>query len=467
MQTGVKIKKDIIVVSAVVATLFREIFTACAEQFFQINVKDSFWEYLLFFIISYILVFIISYFLSELITKNRFLRRNLFNERIVEGKWFVEVSCEQNSTHNYGIAETCYNDDGELSYRISIYSQNFSKAYDIKTDCTSITYVGAQNVEMKCAWSDDDGKENGRGEISFTTNGTGCKRHNGKLSTTDSKLYSLDADLISNKRVLKELLGDNKTFKNALEQLIQDKCGVAAVSNRANMKATLEEPEFYERFCQFEDCERNIEKHLKKDHIFKDKSVLIVGARTGRFIDYIINDVVRMVCTENSERNVRFMRKKYINEDKITFCQCDISSIPVFINEKFDYIIAGYSLGASFNTVELSDAEKRSLYAYIMDIFKTRLNKRGTLIIVETLGIGAQGRYLDFDEGLVGLDGLIGEEGNFIRRPLDTSFKFNDHDTAYEVIGGFWGQQAVERIENTDNIWRLRENSVVYERTFN
>ncbi len=109
-----------------------------------------------------------------------------------------------------------------------------------------------------------------------------------------------------------------------------------------------------------EDYKGNSKSFILDNFTWKDKTVFEAGIGSGRFTDYYINNVKKVVATDTSENMINYCKNKFKPYNKKTnFINCSHSNIQNLKIGKFDTFISAYSLGC-----EIIDESKSVLETY-------------------------------------------------------------------------------------------------------
>ncbi len=377
--------------------------------------------------------------------------------------------------YSYGIVNTFYDDNGEVIYNGIDYdlSGSYNNVGTFSSSCTALRYYSVADEDkaiLNYAYTFENKGVNqqGYGEINFTIGKLRSNYHEGRFFNSDGNIYYFRALLITDKKLLEKLSnGSNRSFRSAMEELI-NMYNMDCNSNQVDIIKNVYElnPHTFNNFCSKEDYAGNLIKEISAFD-FNDKTVLDMGAGTGRFTKMVANAAKHVTCSDCSPKMIEYLKeslqdKGYYN--KLSFIQCDHLALPALSKEKYDYIIAGYSIGAYFTDKLLTPEQKINLFKEIIRALKSMLNSNGKIIIIESLGIAENGRtsqLFEFDHGLKLYYDLLKKYG-FNIKEINTAFRFNTEDEAKKVIWSFWGAEGISKIENHYGKWYVNEMSGIW-----
>ena len=477
MVSGKKIRNRSLAITAVLSAILQNVLLDIVEDIFSQHASII----AIIGIFIYCFVFILLILLLRCLAKIRWIRVHIFKEKIVEGKWFecIYEDPKYIKPYSYGIVMTFYDDDGELIYKGDDYdlSREFNHTGNFWSTCTSLKYYTDRHeneakLDYAYNFEYEGMKHQGYGDIRFTIGKARSNYHEGRFFNSDGKVYYFKALLITNKQIIKQLdSGNKRDFIIAMEKLVDIYNKDCSGSQTEKIKLMYEnDPQAFQEFCTKEDAAGNIADVISK-FTFKDKDVLDMGAGTGRFSKLVVKDVNSLVCSDLSSKMISYLKESKMAQrygHKISFIHCDHMALPTLVSTQFDYIIAGYSIGAYFTDDLINHDQKKKLFHTILSMVESLLRENGTLIIVESLGIGQINNttLFEFDQNLRLYFQLL-EESGFEKTEVDTSFIFDTEEEANDTIYEFWGTEGVKKIQRENNKWILKEVSGVWVKTFN
>ncbi len=132
--------------------------------------------------------------------------------------------------------------------------------------------------------------------------------------------------------------------------------------------------EEYERFSKCEDSQKRITEFLKTNYNFSNKTILEIGAGSGKFTSFLSEYCSKLFVVEKSKNLMEINQRKNKNLKNIQYFLANAKDID-FPKSSVDIIFAGWSL-----------TSMRDLFDELFPIFKKILKKDGILIIVENAG---------------------------------------------------------------------------------
>lgn len=205
----------------------------------------------------------------------------------------------------------------------------------------------------------------------------------------------------------------------------------------------------YDELVSHEDYLGNLPKTLHSVFDFNQKTVIELGAGTGRLTQLYIQKVKNAFCFDNSQHmldKAKINLKQY--QDKISFSVCDNSDIDK-IDEKADIVTEGWSFGHTVtdnidNIISITDNLVRNC--------KSLLKRNGKIIIIETLGTNTETPFPP-DKTLETFYSYLEENHRFKRIIIETDYRFKSVNEAERVTGFFFGEKTAKSI--------LEKNSAV------
>ena len=203
--------------------------------------------------------------------------------------------------------------------------------------------------------------------------------------------------------------------------------------------------EAYDRLVGAEDCDGNLPPTLQTIHPLHDAEVCEVGVGTGRLSRLLARGgVKRLVGVEPSEAMLK------IAEDHLTALELEIdwhvvrgsgSALP-FDDSSVDLCIAGWVFG------HLTYWHPRQWLTQVEAVLRElsrACRPRGSLILIETLGVGVT-EPAPPDDCLAGYYSYLEQERGFTRETISTDYLFDSPEQAAEACGFFFGAELTARI---------------------
>jgi ubiquinone/menaquinone biosynthesis C-methylase UbiE len=203
------------------------------------------------------------------------------------------------------------------------------------------------------------------------------------------------------------------------------------------------EAEGYERLIRHEDHQGNLLRALQEIVSVKGRTVIDLGAGTGRFTRALAASASHVLAVDISPHMLRLARTELLKGEQTGWgiIVGDNRHLPVRSGAA-DIVIAGWSFGHA--TVWHAGQWRDEIITCIAEMMRV-LRKGGTAIICETLGTGS----LEPHPPTSTLDDYyryIETEQWFERIQISTDYKFDTVDEAVETIRFFFGEDLAGRV---------------------
>lgn len=130
----------------------------------------------------------------------------------------------------------------------------------------------------------------------------------------------------------------------------------------------------YEKFSKCEDYDNKIKDYIKKNYQLKDKTILEIGAGSGKFTNLLSENCNKLYVSEKSESLMNINKKKNIKQSNITFLLGDSKDL-ILPENSIDIVFAGWSL-----------ASMRDVYEKLKVTLLKVLKNNGKIIAIENAG---------------------------------------------------------------------------------
>ncbi len=198
----------------------------------------------------------------------------------------------------------------------------------------------------------------------------------------------------------------------------------------------------YDELVNNEDFRSNLSNFLLSNIDFSGKTVIELGAGTGR-LTYIYADSAKTI--QLYDNSAHMLDKARVNleqySDKISFGICDNTEISS-LSMQADIVIEGWSFGHVVNDNE--DKLNQTIEKMLSECRKL-LKPKGKIIIIETLGTNRENPEPTSPNMKMLFEYL--ENHGFIRHILRTDYRFSSNEEAKRVTGFFFGQSFAEQLE--------------------
>jgi ubiquinone/menaquinone biosynthesis C-methylase UbiE len=203
------------------------------------------------------------------------------------------------------------------------------------------------------------------------------------------------------------------------------------------------EAEAYDRLISAEDCEGRLLPALMDIAPLEGRSVLDVGAGTGRLARLVAPHCARLVAAER-EPHMLARARGHLETMGAANASCavaDARALPL-LGAAFDVVTAGWVFGHF--TFWTHDAWRENATRAIVEMQRvTRMG--GTLVIFETMGTAVT-EPAPPAPGLAAYYAWLEGEMGFERRLIQTDFEFESVEASAETCGFFFGQPYAELI---------------------
>lgn len=132
--------------------------------------------------------------------------------------------------------------------------------------------------------------------------------------------------------------------------------------------------EKYEKFSECEDYNKKIFKFLANYYNFNNKTILEIGAGSGKFTRFLAERCNMLYTVEKSPSLMKINIMKNCDIKNVKFILSDVKDLD-FSKNSFDFIFAGWSL-----------TSMRNLYDLIFPVFQNILKEDSTMILIENAG---------------------------------------------------------------------------------
>lgn len=134
-----------------------------------------------------------------------------------------------------------------------------------------------------------------------------------------------------------------------------------------------EQGQKYEEFSKCEDYYGVIFEYILKNCVLSGKSILEIGAGSGKFTSFLADNAKSVCAVERSESLIEINKKKNKHKN-ILFILDDVKNI-ILLPESIDLIFAGWSF-----------TSMRDVYSSILPMFAKSLKPNGKMILIENAG---------------------------------------------------------------------------------
>lgn len=183
--------------------------------------------------------------------------------------------------------------------------------------------------------------------------------------------------------------------------------------------------EAYEKFSKSEDINNLIQKYLKDEYDFSNKTILEIGAGSGKFTGFLSDRSKKVYAVEKIESLMLINKEKHKNKNNIEFILSDIKDVKLEKNS-IDYVFAGWSL-----------TSMRDIYDQVFANLYQILKPNGKIIIVENGGQDEFCKLLGIEEFTEQMKNEY-KKMNFKEKvTLDTTIEFANEEVFYGAFPNY------------------------------
>lgn len=206
----------------------------------------------------------------------------------------------------------------------------------------------------------------------------------------------------------------------------------------------------YEKFSQCEDSEGLIFKYLRDNYDFGDKTVLEIGAGSGKFTGFLAKSCKKLYVAERSPSLMKINEEKNALEN-VEFMLSDVKYLEL-PEKTVDVVFGGWSM-----------TSMRDSFAEIFKVLKSVLKDDGKIILVENAGSDEFATITGIEELTSEMRDLYKRLGFSEKATLLTCINLPNENVFYDVfpnqkdveLGSLQIQHDVLILENDFlNFWR-------------
>lgn len=179
---------------------------------------------------------------------------------------------------------------------------------------------------------------------------------------------------------------------------------------------------YYEAFSQCEDYEQEITKFLEDRYDFSDKTILEIGAGSGKFTRFLSSACSKLYVVEKSESLMRINRMKNQGFSNIEFILSNVTDLKL-PSSSIDVVFAGWSM-----------TSMREHFDVIFDMFKSVLRDGGYILLVENAGDDEFCKVMDIENFTNDMESMYEDMGFLPLSILDTVIKLSHEEVFYDAF---------------------------------
>lgn len=207
------------------------------------------------------------------------------------------------------------------------------------------------------------------------------------------------------------------------------------------------EAEAYDALISAEDCEGRLLPALEAIAPLEGRTVLDVGAGTGRLARLVAPFCARVVAAER-EPHMLSVAKRHLESMGATHATCvaaDARALPL-PGGAFDVVTAGWVFG---HFTFWTHAEWRENAGAAIAEMRRVARPGGTLVIFETMGTAVT-EPAPPAAGLAAYYAWLESDMGFAHRVIATDFRFESVEAAADACGFFFGEPYAKRVRESD-----------------
>jgi ubiquinone/menaquinone biosynthesis C-methylase UbiE len=178
----------------------------------------------------------------------------------------------------------------------------------------------------------------------------------------------------------------------------------------------------YEAFSQCEDAFESVNKHLSKIYDFQGKTILEVGAGSGKFTSFLAKSCSKLYVVERSASLMQINRNKNNVAKNVEFILSDVRDLVLEPNS-VDVVFGGWSV-----------TSMRDSFDVVFSVFKDVLKKDGIIILVENAGNDEFSRIVDIEDFSFNMEEIYNKMGFISKKVVDTTIKLPHKQVFYDAF---------------------------------
>ncbi len=178
----------------------------------------------------------------------------------------------------------------------------------------------------------------------------------------------------------------------------------------------------YEEFSKSEDIFKAINTYLLNNYDFRGKTVLEIGAGSGKFTSFLLETCSKLYVVERSVSLMQINRQKNSEAGNVEFILSDVRELVMEPNS-IDVIFAGWSVASMIESLDV-----------IFRIFRNVLRKDGIILLVENAGDDEFSKIVGIEEFTSEIKNAYVNMGFTQRKIINTLIRLPCEDVFYNVF---------------------------------
>jgi len=178
----------------------------------------------------------------------------------------------------------------------------------------------------------------------------------------------------------------------------------------------------YEEFSKSEDFFKAINTYLLDNYGFKCKTILEIGAGSGKFTSFLLETCSKLYTIERNASLMQINRNKNRDASNVEFILSDVRELAMEPNS-IDVIFAGWSM-----------TSMRESFDVIFEIFRNILRKDGMIILVENAGNDEFSKIMGIENFTFEMKNAYVNMGFTQRKVINTLIRLPREDVFYNVF---------------------------------
>lgn len=178
----------------------------------------------------------------------------------------------------------------------------------------------------------------------------------------------------------------------------------------------------YEAFSKSQDVFSAINKYLADHYDFRGKTILEIGAGSGKFTSFLSETCSKLYVVERSASLMQINRDKNADASNMEFILSDVRDL-LIEPDSIDIIFAGWSL-----------TSMRESFDIVLDKLRRVLRKDGVILLVENAGDDEFCKVMDINEFTSKMKDYYIDMGFCQKEIVDTTIKLPYEDVFYDAF---------------------------------